>query len=87
MNNLAIRYAKLGRYGEALELHQQTLAAYKAKLGEDHTNTTQCMTALAKTYAAMGQYADAVNLQELSLSIRKAKLGRNNFTIPRRCSG
>ena len=36
MNNLAGAYKEVGRYDEAIELHEKTLELQKAILGEEH---------------------------------------------------
>ena len=50
MNNLATSYDALGRYAEALKLHEETLALRKAKLGPDHPDTLASMNNLANSY-------------------------------------
>jgi tetratricopeptide (TPR) repeat protein len=75
MNGVAVSYYKLGRYAEALELSQKTLALQKAELGPDHHDTLQSMHNLATSYSALGQNAKALELREKTLALRKAKLG------------
>jgi tetratricopeptide (TPR) repeat protein len=75
MNNLAVSYHALGRYADAVELHEQTLALRKAKLGPDHPGTLMSMYNLAVSYHALGRYADALKLREETLALRRAKLG------------
>jgi serine/threonine protein kinase/tetratricopeptide (TPR) repeat protein len=75
MNTLANSYWALGRYTEALKLHEETLALRKAKLGPDHPDTLNSMHNLANTYGALGRHADALKLQEETLALRKVKLG------------
>ena len=48
MNNLAVSYAALGRYPDALKLHEETLALRQAKLGPDHPDTLTSMNNLAR---------------------------------------
>jgi tetratricopeptide (TPR) repeat protein len=55
MSDLADCYAALGRYAEALKLHEETLALRKAKLGPDHFHTLGSMSNVAKFYAALGR--------------------------------
>jgi tetratricopeptide (TPR) repeat protein len=75
MSDLALSYNDLGRYGEALILHQQTLALQKAKLGHDDPDTLIGMNILALCYKALGRYAEARNLFEETLALRRAKFG------------
>jgi eukaryotic-like serine/threonine-protein kinase len=75
MNNLAVSYSGLGRYADALMLHEQTLTLRKAKLGPDHPDTLSSMMNVATSYARLGREADALMLREQTLALRKAKLG------------
>jgi serine/threonine protein kinase len=75
MNNLAISYNALGRYADALKLHEETLALLKAKLGPDHPDTLTSMSNLANSYYAHGCHTDALKLNEETLALMKAKLG------------
>jgi hypothetical protein len=64
MMGLANSYCALSRHAEALKLREETLALRKAKLGPDHPDTLESMSALATSYAAVGQPADALRLCE-----------------------
>jgi hypothetical protein len=75
MNNLANRYAAVGRHAEALRLREETLALFKAKAGPDHPDTLKCFSNLANSYAAAGRHAEALKLREETLTLGKAKLG------------
>jgi tetratricopeptide (TPR) repeat protein len=74
MGQLPIQVA-LGRHAEALELHEETLALRKGKLGPDHPDTLQSMSDLASSYAAPGRHAEALKIREETLALRKAKVG------------
>jgi tetratricopeptide (TPR) repeat protein len=75
MSNLAASYTYLGRYADAIKLHEETLALRKVKLGPDHPDTLVSMNDLALSYAALGRHADALKFLEETLALRKAKLG------------
>jgi non-specific serine/threonine protein kinase/serine/threonine-protein kinase len=75
MHDLALCYHDLGRYTEALKLHDETLSMQRTKLGPDHPDTLRSMNCLACTYAALGRHADALRLKEQTLERMKAKLG------------
>jgi eukaryotic-like serine/threonine-protein kinase len=78
MGNLATRYSDVGRYAEALQLHEDSLKLRRAKLGPDHPYTLESMIRLAETYAAVGRFADSLKLRKETLELRKAKLGPND---------
>jgi tetratricopeptide (TPR) repeat protein len=78
MNNLANSYYDLGRYAEAVALHEAALALHKAKLGPDHPDTLWSMNNLANSYSALGRYAEALALLEQTLALRQAKLGADH---------
>jgi serine/threonine protein kinase len=75
MNALANCYLDLGRYAEALELKEETLALCKARLGPDHLNTLLAMNNLAVAYGDLGRDADALKLHEEALARCTARLG------------
>jgi tetratricopeptide (TPR) repeat protein len=75
MNGLANCYFDLGRYAEALQLHEETLALRKLKLGPGHPDTLISMYNVANCYAALGRLTEALQLREQTLALQKAKLG------------
>jgi serine/threonine protein kinase len=75
MHDLARSYHALGRYVDAVELEEETLAVRKATLGPDHPDTLMSMSTLAGGYYALGRHAEALKLCEETLALRKAKLG------------
>ena len=75
MESVANSYANLGRYAEALKLHEETLAMLKAVLGPDNPGTLSGMHNLGNRYHDVGRHADALMLHEETLAMRKAKLG------------
>jgi tetratricopeptide (TPR) repeat protein len=75
MNAVANSWNHLGRHGDALKLHEETLARQKAKLGPDHPDTLRSMHNLANSYSVLGRHADALKLRKKTLALMKAKLG------------
>src|SRR5262249_50487262 len=78
MYNLARTYYDLGRYAEALRLHEETLTLPKTKLGPDHPETLWIMSNKAATNPALGRYPEDFRLHEEILALRRAKLGPNH---------
>jgi tetratricopeptide (TPR) repeat protein len=74
-HNLALSYYFLDRHGEALRLHEQTLALRKAKLGSEHPVTLNVMQTLSRSYYSLGRFEDALNLSEEAAALWKTKLG------------
>ena len=68
-NNLAIGYGTLGRYEEAVRLHEETLSIMERVLGPEHANTLSSRGNLANGYRYLGRYEEAVRLDEETLSI------------------
>ncbi len=73
MNNLAETLRALGDHAGARELHEQTLAARRRLLGDEHPDTLSSMNNLAETLGALGDHAGARELHEL---VRGSRLGR-----------
>jgi tetratricopeptide (TPR) repeat protein len=74
-NNLAASLRALGRFSDAMRLHEQNLAARTTKLGDNHADTVQTMENLATVYADLGRYPDGLRLREKVVAIRRTKLG------------
>jgi serine/threonine protein kinase/tetratricopeptide (TPR) repeat protein len=77
---LASVYADLGKYDEALELREDTLARQKTTLGPDHADTLKSMRNLANSYADASRREDAIKLEEETLALAKAKFGPDDQT-------
>jgi tetratricopeptide (TPR) repeat protein len=75
MYTLANSYLALGRYDDALQLHERTLALQKDRIGHGHRNTLLSMAGLANSYDGLGRYADALKLREKTLALQIANLG------------
>jgi tetratricopeptide (TPR) repeat protein len=74
MANVAASYRALGRYGEALTLHEEVLALRKAKLRPVHPDIGHGMVAVANCYVDAHRLPDAVKLYGDTLAFWKAKL-------------
>jgi hypothetical protein len=60
MNNLAIRYAALGRHADAVKLYGKTLALQKARLGPDHPDALCSMWGVAHNLVKLGRGSEAL---------------------------
>jgi len=80
MNALASSYRAQGRYPEAVELCEETLARRKAKLGPQHRDTLQSMQNLATFYDDVGRHAEALKLREDLLALHRAVFGPTHAT-------
>jgi serine/threonine protein kinase/tetratricopeptide (TPR) repeat protein len=75
MNMLANCYLDLGRYDDALNLKEETLALCDLRLGPGHPNTLTAMSNLAVACSALGRHAEALKFNDETLARRKARLG------------
>jgi serine/threonine protein kinase len=78
-SNLACTYEAQGRYGEAVELQEKTLAQMKAVLGRDHRDTLGTMSNLVLGYVRVERYAEAVRLGEETLMLMKNARGPSHI--------
>jgi serine/threonine protein kinase/tetratricopeptide (TPR) repeat protein len=78
-NNLANSYTSLGRYEEALRLHQETLAARRATMGDDHADTLATENNLAISFEKVGRHVDALALREATLRRTRDRLGDDHM--------
>jgi hypothetical protein len=60
MYNLASTYASLGRYADALPLHEDTLARRRTNLSPNHPDTLMSMWGMAECLVKLGRGAEAV---------------------------
>lgn len=67
---VAAAHQHLGRYGDAVRLHNKATATYTRLLGDDHPAAHQARGNLATAYRAAGRYADALRLHEQVLAAR-----------------
>jgi tetratricopeptide (TPR) repeat protein len=74
-NYLAWALRNMGRYAEARELDEDTLALYRRVLGEDHHNTQASASNLAIDLRNLGEFQAARELDEASLARRRRVLG------------
>ena len=77
-NNLAIGYYALGRYEEAVRLHEENLSIRGRELGPEHPDTLTSRNNLAGGYFALRRYEEAVGLWKETLSIRERVLGSDH---------
>ncbi|PSK98192.1 tetratricopeptide repeat protein [Murinocardiopsis flavida] len=74
-NNLASKYAQIGRRSSAVAQFEQALADAVPALGEEHPQTDVIRENLALSYEDTGRYADAASLWEVLLTQRQNRLG------------
>ncbi|KAE9382782.1 hypothetical protein BT96DRAFT_845057, partial [Gymnopus androsaceus JB14] len=72
---LAVTYANLGRYNDALELQEPLLKLSEQALGKEHPDTLSRTQNLAVTYKDLGRYNDALELEEPLLKLSEQVLG------------
>ena len=75
LNNLALLYAREGRYEQAEPLYQHALTIYEKRLGAEHPDTAQSLNNLALLYAREGRYEQAEPLLQRALAIDEKLLG------------
>jgi serine/threonine protein kinase/tetratricopeptide (TPR) repeat protein len=75
LNALANSYLDLGRYAEALQLKEETMAMCRVRLGPEHPNTLSSLNNLAVGYTALGRHAEALKVHEEVLALRTSRLG------------
>ncbi|MBN1855191.1 MAG: serine/threonine protein kinase [Pirellulales bacterium] len=68
-------YSALGRYKEALPLHEKALKLRQVHLGLDHPDSLTAMNNLANAYHDVGTLDRAVFIHEETLKRRKEKIG------------
>ena len=74
-------YDKQGKYGEALELHEQSVAILIKVLGKDHVDVAASYNNMAGVYSKQGKYGEALELHEQSLAIRIKVLGKDHADV------
>jgi tetratricopeptide (TPR) repeat protein len=72
---LALDYAAVGRFQDALKFQKETLKLHQAKLGKDHPASLVCMHNVAKAHIDLKQYEEAVKVLEETLTLQKIKPG------------
>ncbi|KAK5263049.1 hypothetical protein LTR96_011516, partial [Exophiala xenobiotica] len=76
--NIAESYTLLGRYGEAEEMHRQTLDLREKVLGEEHQSTLGSMNNLALVLRQQGNYEEAEQMHRQTLDLREKVLGEEH---------
>jgi hypothetical protein len=87
MNNLAVSDVALGRYDEAIKIHEETLAIQKVKLGASHPDTLMTLYNIACDRAAMiSKSANRGKQAEMAMDCLKQAVdaGFNNLAQMRR---
>ena len=74
-NNLANAYGAMGRYDDAIALHEEALRVLERVLGPEHPDTLGSRNNLAAVYAEAGRYEDAIALHEETLRPMERVLG------------
>jgi transcriptional regulator with XRE-family HTH domain len=69
---------QMGRYHQALELDEDTLARCRGVLGEDHPDTLHCAHGLAGSLWSLGNYRAALELDKDTLARRRQVLGEDH---------
>ena len=77
-SNLAAAYSQNGQYELAVELLQETLVAYRARLGEDHPDTLNAMNSLGECYWKQRDFERSIPLYRDVVAASEEKLGRKN---------
>ncbi|MBX7105803.1 MAG: serine/threonine-protein kinase [Gemmataceae bacterium] len=72
--HVVICYYEDGRFADACQLGEATLAQMRVTFGPEHLVTLKAMDHLAVGYDGVGKTEDALNLREQALAIRKATL-------------
>ena len=78
MHNLAVSYAGMGRYQDALELGEAVVVLSKRIHPPDHPDTLMSMSNLSGYYAGLGRDEDALKLDEDVLAARMRVHGRDH---------
>ncbi len=76
-HDLGVVYAHDGRYGEAVELYREALAA----LGEEHPRRGLLLHSMAETREKMGQYEEAGKLYIQAVKLNAARLGKHHPAV------
>jgi len=66
-----VTYPKLGRSGEAVQMHEGVLQRRGHVLGEEHPDTLRSLNNLALTYARLGRPDEASQMHEQVLEKRR----------------
>ncbi len=75
LNDLALTYFRLGRYGEAEPLHKRALDIRERVYGKEHPKVAATLNDLAFLYVAQGRTAEAGPLHTRALAIREKAFG------------
>jgi CHAT domain-containing protein/tetratricopeptide (TPR) repeat protein len=76
LDNRALLYKSLGRYNEAEQDYNRSLAIYES--ASNHPEVARALTNLGVVYDEQGRYADAEPLLKRALAIREKSVGINH---------
>ena len=77
-DSVATAFRDMGRYAEARDLDQDTLARRRRVLGEDHPDTMAAASSLAVALLELGEVRAARDLQQDTLARRRRVLGEDH---------
>jgi tetratricopeptide (TPR) repeat protein len=78
VTNLGLLYSKLGKLGEAEEMHQRALKGYEKSQGPDHFLTLNSLNHLGDVYADQGKIKEAEDMLTRPLVGFQTLLGSSN---------
>lgn len=81
MLDQGLELAAQSRYGEAVALLREAVAATQAELGSAHRDVATCLATWAQAYQMGQQYAVAMELYQRSLDIYKSLEGTNTYAL------
>ena len=68
LNNLAVIYQSLSRFGEADDLYRQSIAIWERGLGPGHPRVAQSSSNRASLYRLIGEFHEAELVYQLALN-------------------
>ncbi len=80
-NNLAVLYGNMGRYAEALDFHEKSLALKTQILPAQHPGIALSMNNLANTHLTLGAADKALPFLQQALAIRRANFADSHPDI------
>jgi tetratricopeptide (TPR) repeat protein len=83
LNDLALTYFRLGRYGEAEPLHLRALEIRERNHGPNHPDVAATLNDLAFLYVAQGRFTEAEPLHDQALEIRQKEFGPEHPEVAR----
>lgn len=81
MAGLGLALSGQGKYAEAEQMHQETLALRGKVLGKEHLDTLISMNNLSLAFREQGKYAKAEQIQQEGLVLREKKFGKKHALV------